>query len=71
MSEIKLLELFSKNLTRMMKEDHRTQEELAYAIGVSRTMVSRYMTGQSIPSFTTVVRIAEVLFCSLDDFLIE
>lgn len=71
MSELELLELFSRNLKRMMKEDHMKEEYLADEIGISRSMVSRYVNGQSMPSFLTVVKIADVLFCSLDEFLIE
>ena len=71
MDELKLLELFSKNLKRMMKEDNIKQEDLANEIGVSREMISRYVTGQSMPTFLTVVKIADFLFCSVDDFLIE
>ena len=69
MKEIELLELFSKNLKRMMQEDNITQKYLAYKIGVDQSMISRYLTGQSIPSFLTIVKIADVLFCSLDDFV--
>lgn len=71
MSEITILRLFSKNLTRMMKEDEITQEELAKAIGVSQAMISKYITGQCMPSFFTIVRISDELCCSLDDFLNE
>lgn len=71
MDELKLLEIFSKNLKRMMKEDNMSQEDLANEIGVSRTMISRYMTGQCIPSFLTVVKIADALFCSIDNLLEE
>ena len=71
MSELELLDLFSRNLKRMMKEDHMKEEYLADEIGISRSMVSRYVNGQSMPSFLTVVKIADVLFCSLDEFLID
>ena len=71
MSELELLELFSRNLKRMMKEDHMKEEYLADEIGISRSMVSRYVNGQSMPSFLTVVKIADVLFCSLDEFLVD
>ena len=71
MSELELLDLFSRNLKRMMKEDHMKEEYLADEIGISRSMVSRYVNGQSMPSFLTVVKIADVLFCSLDEFLVD
>lgn len=70
MSELELLELFSRNLRRMIKEDHMKEEYLANEVGISRSMISRYVNGQSMPSFLTVVKIADVLFCSLDEFLI-
>ena len=69
MNELELLKLFSKNLKRMMDEDNMTQEDLADEIGVNRSMISRYINGQSMPSFLTVVRIADALFCQVDDFL--
>lgn len=71
MSELELLELFSRNLKRMMKEDKMKEEYLANEVGISRSMVSRYVNEQSMPSFLTVVKIADVLFCSLDEFLID
>ena len=71
MSELELLELFSRNLKRMMKEDHMKEEYLADEVGVSQSMISRYINGQSMPSFLIVVKIADVLFCSLDEFLID
>lgn len=69
MNELELLEKFSKNLSQLMKEENITQEELANEIGISREMISRYVTGQCIPSFLTVVKMTDVLFCSLDDFV--
>lgn len=71
MSELELLDLFSRNLKRMMKEDKMKEEYLANEVGISRSMVSRYVNGQSMPSFLTVVKIADVLFCSLDEFLVD
>lgn len=71
MSEITILRLFSKNLRRMMQEDGITQEELANAIGVSQTTISRCITGQCMPSFFTIVKISDELCCSLEDFLNE
>lgn len=71
MSDMKMLELFSKNLRRMMKEENMRQEDLAKEIGVSRQMVSKYINGQCIPSYFTIVRISDALFCSLEEFVQE
>lgn len=69
MSELELLELFSKNLRRMMKEDNMTQEDLSNRIGINQSMISRYMNGQCLPSLLTTIKIADALFCSLDEFI--
>lgn len=69
MNELELINLFSKNLKRMMEEDNIKQEDLANEINISRTMISRYINGQCIPSFLTVVKLSDALFCSIDDFL--
>lgn len=45
-----------------------TQDELAKRIGTSQQMISRYLTGRSIPSAITLKRIALALGCSVDDF---
>lgn len=69
MSEIEILKRFSKNLREMLKENDMKQEELANEIGVSQQTVSRYVNEQSMPSILTMVKISEVLFCSIDDLL--
>lgn len=71
MNEMEVMELFSKNLKRMMEEDNITQKELADEIGISQQTISKYLRGESIPSLTTVINIAEVLFCSVDELLKE
>lgn len=71
MSETELLKIFSKNLRKIMKEEKMTQKKLANEIGVDQSIISRYITGQSIPSFFTIIKIAEALFCSIDDFIKE
>ena len=69
MNENKLLKIFSKNLKRLMEEENIHQDDLADEIGVTQPMISRYVKGQSMPSFITIVKMSEALFCSLDDFI--
>ena len=45
-----------------------TQEELARRINSTQPMVSRYLTGQSIPSALTLKKIADALDCNVNDF---
>ena len=71
MDETRLLEIYSTNLNQIMKDEKMTQEKLSDEIGINQSMISRYITGQSLPSFLTAVKIAEVLGYQIDDFLLE
>lgn len=44
------------------------QDELAEAIGVSQSCISSYIRGTHMPNYYTIIRIAQVLRCSIDDF---
>lgn len=46
-----------------------TQEDLANAIGVKRSVVSKYENGQIGPRYETVERIAEALHCKISDLI--
>lgn len=59
---------FKRRLQYLMNIRWVTQDELAKRIGTSQQMISRYLTGRSIPSAVTLKRMALVLGCSVDDF---
>lgn len=46
-----------------------TQEDLANAIGVKRSVVSKYENGQIGPRYQTVERIAAALHCDISDLV--
>ena len=62
---------FKRRLQIMMDRKWVNQEELAHRIGSSQQMVSRYLTGQSVPSAITLKKIADALECSTDEFYEE
>jgi DNA-binding XRE family transcriptional regulator len=45
-----------------------TQETLAEAVSITQAMLSRYMTGESVPSAMILRRMAKVLNYSMDEF---
>lgn len=59
---------FARKLLKMMQRKFITQEELAERIGTSQTMISRYITGECIPNYRVVVKLAKALNCMTDDF---
>lgn len=60
---------FPENLTRLRKGAGYTQESLAEALGVSRQAVSKWESGQAMPEAATLVELAELLHCSLDQLM--
>lgn len=59
---------FRIRLSNMMTRRCMTQERLSELTGITRPMLSRYLTGRSIPSFRTIDKIARALDCSVDEF---
>ena len=59
---------FKRKLQTLMNRRWITQEELAKRINTSQQMISRYLTGQSIPSAITLKKIADALNCNINEF---
>lgn len=53
------------------KSRNMTQEELASRLNVSRTAVTMWETGQSLPRTELLPRLAEILGCTVDELLIK
>lgn len=51
------------------KSRNMTQEELASRLNVSRTAVTMWETGQSLPRTELLPRLAEILGCTVDELL--
>ena len=59
---------FRRRLQTIMNRKWVTQEEIAQRLNSSQQMISRYLTGQSIPSALTIKKIADALDCNVNDF---
>ena len=59
---------FKRRLQVLMNRKRVNQEELAKYIKSTQPMISRYLTGESIPGAITLKKIADALGCSMDDF---
>ena len=46
-----------------------TQIDIANCLGVGRTTVAMWETGESLPRAATLIRLAEVLGCTVDELL--
>lgn len=54
------------NLAKMIKDTGVRQQDLADAIGVSRTTVTHYVSGRRVPDLETFAKIADFFHVSLD-----
>ena len=61
----------SKNLTRMMEEQHITQAQLAFWLNVSRQAVHRWCKGIAVPRTRLLLELASVLKCNVEDLIDE
>lgn len=59
---------FKTSLQKIMKRKFVDQTELAKRIGVSQAMISKYVSGDSIPNAIVLKKIAKALNCSIEDF---
>lgn len=60
--------MISKNIVKLRKRDHISQEELAEKIGVTRQTIAKWENGESVPDLFYSNAMAEVFDVTLDDF---
>lgn len=61
---------FGTKLKALRKEQKLTQQQLAERIGVAKSVVSYYESGDRYPSYDVLVRIARI-FHTTTDFLLD
>lgn len=69
MSEKEFLDIFSDNLRDLMNELEIGQNELARALGVKHSTISRYLNKQRLPSLMMFVNICIALECNPDELV--
>ena len=63
-------ELITKRLRRLRKQaGFHNQKELAEACGVTEATISHYINSRRLPDAKTLVKLAQVLNCSIDDLI--
>lgn len=62
---------FGDKLSKLRKENHYTQEQLADALGISRQSISKWESNLTYPETDKLIRISELFQCSLDYLLKE
>lgn len=62
---------FPQNLSILRRRAGYTQETLAEALGISRQTVGKWEAGQALPEAATLIDLADLLGCSLDELMRE
>lgn len=62
---------FSHNLPILRRGAGYTQETLAEALNVSRQAISKWESGQTLPEAATLLTLADLLHCTLDQLMRE
>lgn len=58
---------FTIQLSKLMRRKNVTQEELAYGVGTTQSMICKYLKGEALPGFIILKKIADTLHCQVDD----
>lgn len=67
--EIMGIATLSRNLREMREKKGLTQKDLADRLSLSDKTISKWETERSIPDVFTLLKIAELFDCTLDDLL--
>ena len=59
---------FRDTLLSLIEENEISQGKLAYMVGVSQQTISKYLSGECLPSFMMIKKLSIALNCSVEDF---
>lgn len=69
MTELEWLINFGDNLKSMMHESGMNQSDLSKEAGLSKSMISRFIRKETIPSLKSVINLAYALNCNISDLI--
>lgn len=69
MTEIEWLEMFGHRLNECLRKAKMTQQELAEATGLSKSTISRYVSGMQMPFAKALINICWELEIDISDLI--
>lgn len=57
------------NIHKRLREQHKTQRQMAKELGISEHMMSDYVNGESAPHVYKLLKIARYLGCAMDELM--
>lgn len=61
--------IIGKNIRNYRKSMHTTQKQLAEKLGGTKSMVTNYETGYSLPDIFTLIKLADIFDVTLDELV--
>lgn len=71
MSEQELTAIIAENIKAILEEKGMEQKDLAQAIGVSPSSVSRWISGEKMPRASSIDAICKALGCTRNDIILK
>jgi len=69
LTELEWLDDFGFNLKALIQEEGITQREFADELGLDKSTISKYISGERIPSIFILINMAYLLDCGLEDLV--
>lgn len=69
MTEKEWLDIFGKNLARILEESGMSQSELARELMITQSAVSNYINGKRIPTPKVIVNLSYVFDISIENLI--
>jgi len=57
------------NIAAAIKGSGKTQAQIALEVGITKTVISDYIAGRSVPSVLTLAKLCAALDCTYEDIL--
>lgn len=67
-NEININEVLHVKLKQLMKDKAITQDALSAMIGIAQPQLSNYVSGKTVPRLGILIKIAQALDVTLDEF---
>lgn len=58
-----------ERIRKVRKEHNLTQEQLAKALNVSKSSIANYENGKTVPSMSTLIKLATIFNATMDELL--
>ena len=69
MSEVEFIDIFSHNLESIIVEYGINRIELAKEAHLDKGSITRYLSGERMPSLRAIINLSMALNCSIDDLV--